>query len=149
MLFHPMDLEVVVVTRELHSPRKSNEVHSNIKYLFCHLREKNISVYIRICRWWNSALESNAKVIIPLSTGWNPTPRYNSTYFLQPTAKELQTFIRAAIELTCTYKNVTEAQTVIIYAWNECDENGAAIIPSLGNGTYFVRALNEILPMTC
>lgn len=103
-------------------------------------------------RWWNSALQSGAKVILPLSTGWDPRPRHNNDstpYFLQPTAEELQNFIKTAVELTCTHRNMTEAQTVIVYAWNECDENGAALIPSLGNGTYYVRALAEILPMTC
>jgi hypothetical protein len=97
-------------------------------------------------------LESEAKVILPLSTGWDPRPRHVDTitpYFVQPTVEELQNFVRTAVQLTCTHKNVTEAQTVIIYAWNECDENGAALIPSLGNGTYFVRTLSEILPMGC
>jgi hypothetical protein len=51
--------------------------------------------------------------------------------------------------MTCENKNATEAQTVIVYAWNECAENGAALIPSHGNGTYFIRALSEILPMSC
>jgi hypothetical protein len=51
--------------------------------------------------------------------------------------------------MTCDNKDVTEAQTVIVYAWNECSENGASLIPSLGNGTYYVRALAEILPMSC
>ncbi len=97
-------------------------------------------------------------MVLPLSTGWDPRPiheipgpSYNGSmpYFLQPTAEELQHFLRNAIQLTCANKNVTEAQTVIVYAWNECSENGAALIPSIGNGTYYVKALSEILPMSC
>jgi hypothetical protein len=109
-------------------------------------------------RWWSSAIQSEAKVVITLSTGWDPRPRYaipgpkyneSIPHFLQPTAEELQNFFKSSIQLTCAHKNVTEAQTVIVYAWNECDENGAALIPSLRNGTYYVRALSEILPMSC
>ena len=90
--------------------------------------------------------------MIPLSTGWDPRPQsFNVTapHFLQPTAEELQNFVKDAVQMTCENKNVTEAQTVLVYAWNECAENGAALIPSIGNGTYFVKALSEILPMSC
>ncbi|CAF4053750.1 unnamed protein product [Adineta steineri] len=51
--------------------------------------------------------------------------------------------------LTCTNTNVAEAQTVIVYAWNENSENGASLIPTIGNGTYYINALSEILPMSC
>ncbi|CAF0746483.1 unnamed protein product [Adineta ricciae] len=112
----------------------------------------------RSVQWWNAALQSGAKVVIPLSTGWDPRPRYEHPvpwvdqgpeHFLQPTAKELQDFLKTSLELTCTNQNVTEAQTVIVYAWNENSENGAALIPSIGNGTYYISALSDMLPMTC
>ncbi|CAF1290151.1 unnamed protein product [Adineta steineri] len=67
-------------------------------------------------------------------------------HFLQPTAKELQNFFQSLIQLTCINKNITEAQTVIVYAWNE---NGASLIPTIGNGTDYINALSEILPMSC
>jgi hypothetical protein len=105
-----------------------------------------------LIRWWRYAIQSGAKLVIPLSTGWDPRPQSHNgtaTHFLQPTAEELQNFVKDAIQMTCDNKNATEAQTVIVYAWNECAENGAALIPSLGNGTYFIRALSEILPMSC
>ena len=70
-------------------------------------------------------------------------------HFLQPTATELQKFFRDAIHLTCTNQTIMEAQTVIVYAWNESSENGASLIPSIGNGSYYVHALSEILPMSC
>ena len=97
-------------------------------------------------------IQSGAKVVIPLSTGWDTRPQsFNGTasHFLQPTAEELQDFLKDAIRMTCDNRNGTEVQTVLVYAWNECAENGASLIPSLGNGTYFVRALSEILPMPC
>ena len=109
-------------------------------------------------RWWNAAIQSGAKVVITIPTGWDPRPRaehpvpwvdQGPEHFVQPTAMELQQFFRDAIQLTCTNRSVTEAQTVIVYAWNECSENGASLIPSVGNGSYYVHALSDILPMLC
>jgi hypothetical protein len=133
---------------------KFKEVNSKSNIDLCSLLLWiNISI-----RWWQWAFESKAKVVLPLPTGWDPRPRYGipgPTYnesiphFLQPTAEELQNLFKSSVQLTCAHKNATEAQTIIVYAWNECGENGAALIPSLGNGTYFVRALSEILPLSC
>ena len=106
-------------------------------------------------RWWNAALKSGAKVVLPLPSGWDPRPRaehpvpwvdQGPEHFLQPTAQELQDFFKTSLQLTCTNQPVTEAQTVIIYAWNENIENVAPLIPTLVNGIYYVRALSEILP---
>jgi hypothetical protein len=65
-----------------------------------------------IIRLWHYAIQSGAKVVIPLSTGWDPRPQsFNGTapYFLQPTAEELQNFVRNAVQMTCENKDVTEA----------------------------------------
>ncbi|CAF0926076.1 unnamed protein product [Adineta steineri] len=103
---------------------------------------------ISFIRWWNFAIQSGGKVVIPLPTGWDPRPRSEHSvpwvdqgpeHFLQPTAKELQNFFQSSIQLTCINKNITETQTVIVYAWNENSENG----------TYYINALSEILPMSC
>jgi hypothetical protein len=111
-----------------------------------------------IIRWWNESIQIGSKIILPLPTGWDPRPRYEHPvpwtnigpeHYLQPTTQELQDFFKSSIQFTCAHKNVTEAQTILVYAWNECSENGASLIPNLGNGTYFVRALGEILPMSC
>ncbi len=109
-------------------------------------------------RWWNTALQSGSKFIPLVPTGWDPRPRAENPvpwtdegpeHFLQPTAEELQSLVTSSIQLTCANKTTIDAQTVLVYAWNESSENGACLIPSLGNGTYYVRALAEILPMTC
>ena len=57
--------------------------------------------------------------------------------------------MRAAVNFTCANPTGAEAQTVVVYTWNESSENGAALIPSLGNGTLYVDALAKVLPMTC
>ncbi|CAF0781929.1 unnamed protein product [Adineta steineri] len=109
-----------------------------------------------ISSWCNSAIQSGGKVVIPLPPGWDPRPRsehpvpwvdQGPEHFLQPTVKELQNFFQSSIQLTCTNKNITEAQTVIVYAWNENSENGASLIPTIGNGTYYINALSEVLLM--
>ncbi|CAF0991831.1 unnamed protein product [Adineta steineri] len=73
---------------------------------------------ISFIRWWNFAIQSGGKVVIPLPTGWDPRPRsehpvlwvdQGPEHFLQPTAKELQNFFQSSIQLTCTNKNITEA----------------------------------------
>eukprot|EP01084_Bolivina_argentea_P102985 184494_1 len=109
--------------------------------------------------WWNQAASLNYTFVPLVSTGWDPRPRAENPppwthegpdHYLQPTAEELQNFVRDCIDFTCKYgNNVTEAQTIIIYAWNECTENGACVIPTLGNGTLYVDALGKVLPSDC
>ena len=93
-----------------------------------------------------------------LPTGWDPRPRAENPvpwviegpeHYLQPTVEELQDLIRSGINFTCQYPTTVDAQTMIIYAWNECSETSGALIPSYGNGTLYVDALAKILPMSC
>ncbi len=115
--------------------------------------------------WWNGAYAGSNnsqysvhKGIVCVQTGWDPRPRaYNpppwinqgAGYYVQPTSDELQTLMLNAINFTCTHSNFVEAQTMVVYAWNECSENGACIIPTIGNGTKYVDALSKILPGSC
>eukprot|EP01084_Bolivina_argentea_P272598 464173_1 len=114
--------------------------------------------------WWNNAYKGSdneysvKKGIMNIQTGWDPRPRYENpppwirqgpAYFLQPTTDELQSLILNAVNFTCKYSDFIEAQTMIIYAWNECTENGACIMPTLGNGTKYVDAMSKILPASC
>ena len=91
-------------------------------------------------------------------SGWDPRPRYENPppwsdegpwHYLQPTEQELIDLMNMAINFTCNYKQFVEAQTMIIYAWNECTENGACLIPTLGNGTLYIDALPKVLPVDC
>jgi hypothetical protein len=54
---------------------------------------------------------------------------------------------RITIEFTCKYNETVQAQTVVVYSWNENSENGAPLIPTLGNGTFFDDTLFKILPL--
>lgn len=108
--------------------------------------------------WWNAAANSGFPLVPLAPTGWDPRPRAlnpcpfvneGPAHFTQATGKDLQDLVTSAISFTCTHQAAVEAQTVIIYAWNEYTENAAAIGPNLGNGTLYVDALSQILPMTC
>ena len=94
-------------------------------------------------RWWKAGHDAGAKLVPIAPTGWDPR------HYFQPIVEELQQLIRASINFTCTYNQTVDAQTIIIYAWNECSETSGSLIPSLGNGTLYIDTLSKILPMTC
>ncbi|CAF3324718.1 unnamed protein product [Rotaria sp. Silwood2] len=108
--------------------------------------------------WWQSAKDVKAKLVPIIPTGWDARPRYENPvpwlyegpeHYFQPTGEELQQFFRTAINFTCQYNETVEAQTTLVYAWNENSENGACLIPTLGNGTFYVDTLSKILPLYC
>jgi hypothetical protein len=109
-------------------------------------------------RWWQSAHQIGAKMVPIAPTGWDPRPRAahpvpwvdeGPQHYLQPTVAEIQELIQSGINFTCTYNETAEAQTIIIYAWNECSETSGSLVPSLGNGTLYIDALSKILPGSC
>jgi hypothetical protein len=68
---------------------------------------------------------------------------------MQPSVEELQELFRSGINFTCNYNETVDAQTMIVYAWNECSETSGSLVPSLGNGTLYIDTLSKILPMSC
>ena len=108
--------------------------------------------------WWNAAAATNFSFVPLAPTGWDPRPRTDHPcpcvdegpqHYEQATGEEVARLVVAALNFTCANAAVTEAETVVVYAWNESSENGAALIPSLGNGTMYVDALAQVLPMQC
>ena len=117
-------------------------------------------------QWWQAAADSEFPFVPLAPTGWDPRPRADHPcpcvdegpqHFEQATGAEVAQLVLAALNFTCAHAPAAaggggggaEAQTVVVYAWNESSENGAALIPSLGNGTLYVDALAEVLPMQC
>jgi len=105
--------------------------------------------------YWEVSANAGVKMVPIVPTGWDPRPRTETPppwlyegpeHFIQPTAQELQAYMRSAVQWTCNNAKAAEAQTMLIYAWNESSENGAALIPNLGNGTLYVDALSAVLP---
>jgi hypothetical protein len=110
------------------------------------------------CRWWQSAHDIGAKMVPIIPTGWDPRPRAahpvpwvneGPEHYMQPSVEELQELFRSGINFTCNYNETVDAQTMIIYAWNECSETSGSLVPSLGNGTLYIDTLSKILPMSC
>jgi hypothetical protein len=103
-------------------------------------------------------MQVGAKLVPIAPTGWDARPRFENPppfihegpeHYFQPTDEELQQFIQTAVNFTCKFNETVEAQTVLVYAWNENSENGAPLIPTLGNGTFYVDTLSKILPLYC
>ena len=97
--------------------------------------------------------------MVPIApTGWDPRPRAahpepfgheGPEHYFQPSVEEVQQLIRSTVNFACQYNETAEAQTIIIYAWNECSETSGSLVPSLGNGTLYIDTLSKILPMSC
>ena len=108
--------------------------------------------------WWQAAANTKMPLVPIAPTGWDPRPRSDHpcpcvdegpAHYAQATGKEVADLVVSALNFTCANPRAVEAQTVLVYAWNESSENGAALIPSLGNGTLYVDALHDVLPYTC
>ena len=109
-------------------------------------------------RWWQQAADTQFPFVPIAPTGWDPRPRSDHpcpcvdegpAHYVQATAGEVAELIASAVQFACAHPKGAEAQTTVVYAWNESSENGAALIPSLGNGTMYVDALAKVLPVTC
>jgi len=108
--------------------------------------------------WWANAVKADTKLVPLAPTGWDPRPRSDNPppyvnegpeHYIQATTEELKALIQSAVEFTCKNAPAVESQTILVYAWNESSENGACLIPSLGNGTAYVDALAQVLPAQC
>jgi len=97
--------------------------------------------------------------MVPIApTSWDPRPRAKNPepwvyegpqHYMQPTVEGIQELIRSGINFACNYNETVDAQTIIIYAWNECSETSGSLVPLLGNETLYIDALSKVLPMFC
>ncbi|HEX9048829.1 MAG TPA: hypothetical protein VF988_17520 [Verrucomicrobiae bacterium] len=109
--------------------------------------------------FWQRSLDTGAKVVPLAMTGWDRRPRVDTPvfwehnegwnadcerYYLQPKPQEIAGHIRKAVDWTRTHPAAVEAQTVIIYAWNEHDEGGW-LCPTLGEGDARIQAMTKAL----
>jgi len=108
--------------------------------------------------WWAQAVQEKTKMVPLAPTGWDPRPRSDNPppyvsegpqHYIPPTTVELQGLLDSVVKFTCANSASAEAQTIIVYAWNESSENGACLIPSLGNSTAYIDALSHVLPAKC
>jgi hypothetical protein len=89
-----------------------------------------------------------------VTTGWDPRPRVEhpvswttvaADAWAQPaTPAEIAAHLGRALAWTGQYPAAADAQTVLIYAWNEFDEGGW-LCPTLRDGTARLDAIRPVL----
>jgi len=110
-------------------------------------------------RHWNAMRSTKCQVIPLAMVGWDRRPRAErpvswetnrgqmadpTRYFEKPTADQLASHISKALRWVRAHPESSDADSVLIYSWNEHDEGGA-ICPNLGDWDAMVRALRPVL----
>ncbi len=108
---------------------------------------------------WNQRLENGAKQVLQVSTGCDGRPRIENPvswindpvsmyekYYETPTLQEIVNHLQEAFDFIEAHPDNCEANTVLMYAWNENDEGGwlTPVLPEYG-GTERVDALRSFL----
>jgi hypothetical protein len=95
--------------------------------------------------YWDS-FRSVGKQVVPLvNAGWDGRPRnYPGAWYAAPKPSELATNVRSAFAWVRRHRASCDANTVLIYAWNETDEGGW-LVPTISEGTRRLEALKDLL----
>jgi len=105
---------------------------------------------------WNNHKATGKKVVPWVTAGWDNRPRalYPQSFVIptpptnawaqQATAAEVATNLQNALTWNQNFAATADANTVIMYAWNEFDEGGW-LTPTLSKGTDRVDALSNTL----
>jgi hypothetical protein len=104
--------------------------------------------------YWNQYKATGTNVVPWLTTGWDPRPRidnpvswttYASTNWGQDGAPwEIASHLQDGLNWVDSNPTVANANTVLMYAWNEFDEGFGALSPTLYTGTDRLDALKLI-----
>jgi hypothetical protein len=105
-------------------------------------------------RWfWNECKKTGKPFVPPLNSGWDYRPLMLPSFpdrdpcgnwYTPATPAELAQHLKAALDWTRANRALCEADTVLVYAWNEFAEGGW-ICPTLGEGTARLDALRSVL----
>ena len=103
---------------------------------------------------WDNAKATNLQVIPWVTTGWDNRPRFDNpvswltvnsdSYVETATAAEVGNHVADGVNWIKNYPASSQANTVLIYAWNEFDEGGW-ICPTLFNGTDRLDAIKSAI----
>lgn len=107
---------------------------------------------------WAAAQAQSCPLVPLATTGWDRRPRIDcpppweannqSTDWVETaTPQEIAAHLRRALAWTMTHREVTPAQTVLIYAWNEHDEGGWLCPTWRADGTPDDRRLQALAAM--
>ena len=95
--------------------------------------------------YWDSFRLVGKKVIPLVNAGWDGRPRnYPGAWYAAPTPSELADNVRSALEWAHRHRASCDANTVLVYAWNETDEGGW-LVPTISEGTRRLDALRDVL----
>lgn len=117
-------------------------------------REYPYSALIDANRGYWERFRATGKQVIPtVNAGWDGRPRltdpnvakyYSGPWYTMPTPAELADNLRSAVEWNRANPANAEANTVLIYAWNESDEGGW-LVPTMKEGTKRLDAISKTL----
>ncbi|WP_319586102.1 glycoside hydrolase family 99-like domain-containing protein [uncultured Desulfobulbus sp.] len=109
-------------------------------------REYSYSELADSNKWyWNSFRATDKKVVPLVNAGWDGRPRdYPGGWYASPKPVELAQNLRSAFDWLKQNPDATDADTVLIYAWNETDEGGW-LVPTLSEGTKRLDAIQSVL----
>lgn len=104
---------------------------------------------------WTKYQATGNKIVPWVTAGWSPRPRIERSvswgafykengWAADGSPEEVARNLENAINWSKSHPDVTEANTILIYAWNEFDEGGW-LCPTEGDGTKRVDALKNIL----
>lgn len=115
-------------------------------------------------KFWDRAKASGSKFVPTAMAGWDRRPRVIRPvpwesgqvfrqdeiefFYQEPRPEELSEHVVEAMRWVKRNSVIAEANTVLVYAWNENDEGGW-IIPTLGEGDGRVRALGAAIVKEC
>jgi hypothetical protein len=105
---------------------------------------------------WASQASSGSPMIPTVQMGWDNRPRINNpppwepspgvSWFYPGTVNERADHLQAAVNFVKAHPSACPSSALIIYSWNECDEGGGSLIPTIGDPpTGPPPALNGIL----
>ncbi len=109
--------------------------------------------------FWDECRQTGAQVVPILMTGWDPRPRVETPvpwgeayqthngqvdHSSQAKPTELAAHLQNALAWLAAHRADAQAQTAIIYAWNEFDEGGW-LCPTLSESTARLDAIRPVL----
>lgn len=98
-------------------------------------------------RWfWEECRKTGKPFVPPLNTGWDPRPRAESPpdWYTTATPDQLAAHLNDALHWVRGHRDICQADTVLIYAWNEFDEGGW-LCPTLDEGSARLEAIRRVL----
>lgn len=106
-------------------------------------------------RFWESA-NSEGEQVVPLVVAshdsrpaWDYPPPWqyatSGPWYLEPLPSELAAHLDEAADWIATDSTCTEANSILVYSWNETAEGGLNIVPTHAQGTARLDAIQDVI----